>query len=467
MKRLAITSIQRRGHQLAMAFDIDGYRFSTSYWYGDVDLDALAERVGAAVVDRLCFHIAAFEVNKLASLAPEVIDLGPYAVHHTEAFERLWRRVFEKVWAQWRYEHDRPGYAGPAFASSPRAADAGPMAATAGDVDVLSFCGGGKDSLVAAKLLERGGVPHASFAYASSIYGRAVPQHALIDDLLDQCAPARRHRMWSYDDFMDSPVAELVPAGVRSLAAAETPASVFAALPLVLAHGYRYLALAHEASANVGNLVWDATGEDVNHQWGKSLEAEALLDDYVRGELVAGVSYFSVLQPIHDALIFWLLRRDAGAVAHTHSCNVAKPWCWECPKCAYVWLGYLAYLPREVVAPLLARPVFDLPANAEHFRRMLGLAEHTPFECIGQIDEARLAFELCRLTGYTGAAIDAYARELGARDIDIDAIAAKYLAVNREQHRIPPAIADAVLPQMERAGADALEYIRSSVRTAS
>ena len=50
--------------------------------------------------------------------------------------------------------------------------------------------------------------------------------------------------------------------------------------------------------------------------------------------------------------------------------------------------------------------------------------------------------------------------------IDIDAIAAKYLAVNREQHRIPPAIADAVLPQMERASADALEYIRGMARTA-
>lgn len=457
MKRLAIADVSRRGHQLWMAFDIDGLRFSTSIWYGDVSLEALEERYGAEAMRKIYFHIAAFEVNKLCSLKPEVLDLGPFADLHTPEFERVWRRVFEKVWAQWRYEHDLPDYRGPAFASEARAAAPAPLAAEPGDVEVLSFCGGGKDSLVAAKLLERAGVPYASFAYANSIYGLPEPQLALIDRLLDQCAPVRRHRQWAFDDFMVSPVVEITGAA-RSLLAAETPASIFGALPLVLAHGYRYLALAHEASANVGNLIWDATGEDVNHQWGKSLDAEQLLNDYVQRELVGNVGYFSVLQPIHDAVIFYLLERDTAAVPMTHSCNIAKPWCWRCPKCAYVWLGYMAYLPREVVEPLLAEPVFDLPENQMHYRRMLGLEDHTPFECIGQIGEAKLLFELCRRKGYTGAAMDTFAREVTIGDLD--GILRKYLSVNEDLPSIPEPIRTAIIKQMKAAAAAASEYIR-------
>ncbi len=31
------------------------------------------------------------------------------------------------------------------------------------------------------------------------------------------------------------------------------------------------------------------------------------------------------------------------------------------------------------------------------FHDMVGLGEHTPFECIGQVEESRLALALCRL----------------------------------------------------------------------
>ena len=73
---------------------------------------------------------------------------------------------------------------------------------------------------------------------------------------------------------------------------------MFAALPLVLCFGYRHLIVAHERSADFGNLVWDRTGEEINHQWGKSLAAERLLSRYVAGELVSSVGYWSLLKPI-------------------------------------------------------------------------------------------------------------------------------------------------------------------------
>jgi hypothetical protein len=459
VKRLSIERMERARRQLRMYFRLDDLGFTTSYWYDDADLFDLDERrYGAAFMRKVYFHIAAFEVNKIVSLRPDVLDLGPFADLHTPAFETLWRTIFHNVWAQWRYEHDLPDYEGPRIVADMSRAPVGATSAQLGDVEVLSFCGGGKDSLVAMKLLERAGIAHGAYTYAHSIYGAAAPQHRLIEGLLDHGTSVRRHRQWVYDDFLDSPVVALAPEyGARSLTAAETPSSIFGVLPVVLAHGYRHIALAHERSANVGNLVWSKTGEDVNHQWGKSIAAERLINRYLRDELVDNASYFSVLQPIYDVVIFQLLARDLDALPSTHSCNVRKPWCMRCAKCAYVWLGYQAYLPRNVVDAMFGANLFDIPENLTWYRQMLGLEAHTPFECIGQIDEARLAFELCRRKGHDGAAMQMFVRE--APPLDVRSAAAKYLDVDASAAEIPAAIAAKILPQMRDAAEEARRAI--------
>jgi len=457
---IAIEGVDHSRRQLHMRFRVDDLRFATTYWYDDVDFAELERCYGEPFIEKVLFHIAAFEANKLASLQPRVLDLGPYAGHHTERFEQLWRTVFRHAWAQWRFENDLPNYAGPALASSPRTAscvaavDVTPRGAT----EVLAFCGGGKDSLVALKLLDAAGIPYASYAYSSSIYGGAADQHARIARLLGQCGPTRQHRQWIHDDFLDSPVLELAGGGVRTLAAAETPASMFAAVPVLLQHGYRYMALAHEASANAGNLIWEATGEDVNHQWGKSLAAEQLLDAYLRDELLANGRYFSLLQPIHDPVIFHSLNRFPAEVELAHSCNVAKPWCQRCPKCAYVYLGYMAYLPAEVVERIFGDRLLDRPELRESFRLMMGAGSRTPFECIGQVDDTRLAFELCRRKGLRGAAIDAYADHVPR--LDVEPILRRYFRVDRELTTIPRHIAAGVLPRMEQMARAAEEHVR-------
>lgn len=455
VERITLLSWSRGRRQLAFHFGADALRFNTTYWYGDVDLPALEARHGVDAMERLYAHIAAFELNKLVSLAPREIDLGPFARHLTPRLEAVWREVLHRVWAQWRYEHKRPDYAGPLFVSRPADALIEPMAHAIGEVEALAFCGGGKDSLVALKLMERAGVVFDSLAYAVSHYGPAVTQHGLIDGLLNHCKPRQRRRMWVYDDFLDSPVlAAGEVEGVASLTAAETPSSVFAALPLVLQHGYRWLVLGHEASANAGNLVWDATGEEVNHQWGKSLAAERLLAEYIQTVLVEHARYFSVLQPVFDPVIFSLLADDIDAVPSTHSCNVAKPWCERCPKCAYVYLGYLAWLPVETVRGMFRSHLFDTPANVAHYRAMLGLTDHTPFECIGQVDEVRLFFEMCHRKGVGGAAMDVYRAAVPA--LDWRPIAARHCAVGSDA--LPDGFAG-VLPGLQAAAARARDGI--------
>ncbi len=451
MRALRLTEVHRGADCLVASCALDDLRFHVTVWYEDVDLHALARAHGEDLLERLAVHIALFQLNTVASLRPEVIELGPYARHLTPELVALWQTVFERVWAQWRWEHQLPAYM-PRFAD-PLVAAPGPGRVPDGPTELLAFCGGGKDSLVAAKLLERAGLPFATLGYAHSIYGNAAHQHALLDRLGAATARTRAERQWVIDDVLDAPVAQLRPAlGVRSIHAAETPASVFAALPLALARGYRGLVVGHEASANTGNLVWDATGEEVNHQWGKSWEAEQLLDRYVGTQLLSNVRYFSILQPIHDELIFELLTRDAALAPLTHSCNVAKPWCGQCAKCAYVWLQMAAHLPRETVAATFGADLGERPENMRWFREMLGLADHTPFECVGGISEARLALTLARARGAGGSLLASYAAEVGS--VDVAALARPLVVVGRA-HGMPPQVAAGVMPQLEEAAVTA------------
>jgi UDP-N-acetyl-alpha-D-muramoyl-L-alanyl-L-glutamate epimerase len=266
-------------------------------------------------------------------------------------------------------------------------------------------------------------------------------------------ARVRAERQWVIDDLLDSPVVALRPSlGVRSLLAAETPASVFAALPLALARGYRGLVVAHERSANTGNLVWAKAGEEVNHQWGKGWEAERLLDDYVRAELLADVRYFSVLQPVHDELIFELLSRDAELAPTTHSCNVRKPWCGACAKCAYVWLQMAAHLPASIVDATFGDDLGERADNERWFRELLGLAEHTPFECVGGSSESRLALGQLAARRPLGPRLARLAAEVGP--LDLAALGRPLVAVD-DRHGMPPEVAARILPQLEAAAAAA------------
>lgn len=455
----------RSHRQLTYTATVGRLAFTTSFWYEDVDLLALERRYGTPFIERLYLHIIAFDLNRLVSFAPDAVDFGPLTGHVDEDFATLWSEITHGIWGQWRYENDLPDYAVPTMVRPARCAEgtsAGPVDLSVGGVPNLVFCGGGKDSLLAMKVMELAGHPFDTLGYSHSIYGRARTQHALIEKLTTFAASGRHHRLSMYDDLMDSPVLDAEPGLLTTtLIAGETPTSLFAALPIALAHGYRSFVLAHEKSADVGNLLWNATGESVNHQWGKSLAAESLLGDYVDANLIRGFSYFSILKPLQDAVIFPSLGAFLDAVPSTHSCNVQKPWCKRCPKCAYVWLNYQAVLPEGVVDPVFGENLFDVPENLIWFRQLLGLADHTPFECVGQVEESRLAFELCRRKGLTGLAMDLYHREVTPKPVWADVEPLFDIADNPD--RIPARLRRGVREVLLRLASEAADMARNAL----
>ena len=204
MTEIGISHYSRSRHQLFFEFYADDMRFTNAYWYDEtVDLLALEDRFGLEQMERIYCHIAAYELNKLGSLQPQTISLGPFSKYYNQAFANCWREIFVKVWAQWRYENNLPDYQGPVFKEAAQADDKtfDRIPHRPGEVPILAFCGGGKDSLVSVKLLEELELPYATFGYSHSIYGNAKHQHELIGKLCAQTKTTKHHRQWIFGDF--------------------------------------------------------------------------------------------------------------------------------------------------------------------------------------------------------------------------------------------------------------------------
>lgn len=74
---------------------------------------------------------------------------------------------------------------------------------------ILTGCGGGKDSIVAMKILAEVNIPFASMQYSHSIYGKADLQHNLIAGVVAEVNPVKSHKISIFDDFVDFPLFQL------------------------------------------------------------------------------------------------------------------------------------------------------------------------------------------------------------------------------------------------------------------
>ncbi len=463
-RQLIFEEVNRSRHQLGLNYRVDDIRFSTVYWYDTVNFFELEARFGQQFMRQIYFHLLAFEANKAASLKPAILDLGPYHDLCSAQFLELWNTIFYNVWGVWRHDNDIVDYVGPEVPMAQRSAPhrtPGPVELDTGE-KLLKLCGGGKDSLVSAKLLERAGLEYDAMIYSHNIYGQARRQHDLIDGMLKHTTAVRCHRAWVHDTALDVPVAQLYPDyGVQRIIAAETVSSYWTALPIALQHNYTRMALGVTKSTDEHNLIWDKTGEEINYLWGMSTAAEKLLHDYIQTELVSNLSCFHLLRPVYDIVVFSLLARDPEAVPSTHSCAQQKPWCCRCPKCIYVWMHLVAYLDEAVVDQMFDQNLFDLPENRTFIRKMLGLEGYKPNDCMGTVSETQIAYLLCRAKGKSGQAVD----DIMPGDIalDVEAFLNKYALVEPPYGAIPADLYEKIKPQLIDGAERARDYVRTNL----
>lgn len=178
-------------------------------------------------------------------------------------------------------------------------------------------------------------------------------------------------------------------------------------------------------------------------------------------EHIHGARYASALQPVRDPLIFFALNYDLDKLPAAHSCNISKPWCMRCAKCFYVWISYCAWLPLEHVESVFGRmDLMDDPANLPWARQLLGIDAHTPFECVGQVDEANLAFRMAREKGITGAGM-ALLDAAPPRDLRSDLV--ELLRVDEDNHNLPDHLSRPLLDRFKELSAEAYKHVSQTL----
>jgi len=295
---------------------------------------------------------------------------------------------------------------------------------------VLLLNGGGKDSVVSVELLKAMDVPFDFFNVdpnptRDGIMALSGDRESL--DVKIQTDPSieghSRYRWW--------PEA----AGALICFLAQIPAVV---------HGYRYVALGNEYSADFGNVRY--RGIEINHQYDKSSEFEKNFDEYIRSFVLQGIETFSLLRPLYDLRIAGIFTRFERYFPVFVSCNNGLKngvWCKRCPKCAFVYLALRGFLDEEPLKRIFGEDLFQRPRIRRHILDMVA-GKVRPWECIGTQDECRLALRLA-LDRMQGQDFPEWPRrkhlEAPLRGLDVDAYRRRYLDGFHEPHWIPGELA--------------------------
>jgi len=257
---------------------------------------------------------------------------------------------------------------------------------------MLVGIGGGKDSIAALELLKRQGEDITGFVVET---GKRTP--VIRDTIRLARIPALR-----FQRFLDPTIYERHPEWYRGHIPVST---VFAWLGYLagILYDYSSVVVANEHSSNFGNITYH--GETVNHQWSKSVEFEALFQNYTRSFVSPDVTYFSLLRPLHEIRITKIFSRYPKYFPVFTSCNrnfsVLHPlhggrWCGQCAKCSFVFTMLAAWLPKATVVKIFGKNLLADEKLLPMFTDLAGKGTMKPFDCVGTFEEMQAALFLAR-----------------------------------------------------------------------
>lgn len=261
--------------------------------------------------------------------------------------------------------------------------------------------GGGKDSIVALEMVREAGIEPTLISVGSSPLIHAVAERAGLPHirierrLAPELVELNRQGAWNGH----VPITGII-------------AFILAAAGVL--YDFNTVVMANERSASSATLT-TPEGREINHQWSKGLEFEQAFSDFASAYMVPGLEYFSLLRPLSELAI---ARRFAGQERYFDvfsSCNrnftqaPAAPdeqWCGQCPKCRFVFLMLAPFVEREKLVAMVGRDLLDDMDQTRGFDELIGLADHKPFECVGETRESLAAFCLLARSGqWRGAAV--------------------------------------------------------------
>ena len=333
--------------------------------------------------------------------APEIsVEADPPAPDVAAFLHQLYTRGL----AECRFVNDLRGREIPPF---PSMAGAAPEAGPAGlDDRPLVPIGGGKDSIVTLEAVRGTGREPLLFSVGNAPAVVRTVQVAGLPHV-------------SVTRALDPRLLELNRRGAINGHVPVTAVVSCLAVIAALIHGAGAVVMADERSASVGSLTWD--GIEVNHQYSKSWDFERRFAAVVARHVAADLAYFSLLRPWSELAI---ARRFAALPAYHRafvSCNRAflldrdrrtPSWCGDCPKCRFVALALAPFLDRDRIVSIMGSDLLGDPAQLPGFAALLGIEADKPLECVGEVEESRVAMRL--LTASAGWRDAAVVRALGA-----------------------------------------------------
>ena len=439
-----ITDLKTFKYHLEITHHVDDYIFQTKVFYPDVDLFELNKNLGNKLMNKIYAHIALCETFKYCSLFPRKIDFSRISSYLNVESLDFFLHTFKNAYSQCSYENEIDNSYEPILIYGDFLEDSSPITLTNYfNETILVGNGGGKDSFLAMKILDQANLSYSAYQWTRPEYGKSQYQHNLCAKLLKYTAPIKSHHVSVFDDFTEGPFIKLYYSHLKGSFTLGIPECIFEALPVMLQNRYNALCFANERSSDTGNLYWEGLQGVVNHQWVKSLEAELYFQDFIEKFLVKDFRFFSILKPIYDYKIFGYLSLFPEFIKSSHSCNIDKPWCKKCAKCAYVWLGYLAHFEKSLVDEIFGINPFDDEDLLVHYKNMTGIEGHRSFECIGNIEECQLFMKKCIDKGLQGKMLDIFKQKIIKSEEGWKSIESKFNGFHTI-HNIPDAFLEKI-----------------------
>ena len=253
---------------------------------------------------------------------------------------------------------------------------------------VLLGIGGGKDSIVALELLKK---------YSPSLF---LLETTRPDPVAQNIMKQSGKTSFTLKRILDPKIFEKHPDSYNG----HIPISAGYALSgLLLAalYGYRYVVVGNAHTSDFGNIKYK--GEMINHQWSKSSEFEALLQDYTRKFISQDITYFSLLRQFYEIRVAKLFSQHKKYFSMFCSCNKSlriykdRPenrWCGECPKCAFVFLILAPFIEKKELVKIFGKNLLNESSLLSLYKDLLGFGKMKPFDCVGTFDESRVSLFL-------------------------------------------------------------------------
>jgi hypothetical protein len=374
-------TIDRAAGSIAFAYRISGPGGSVPFeedWTFPNAIPAGAAGVAFERLARLMFLSVGLSYYK-ASAARVIRLAGTW----TEAEIGYLRRLIVNGLAEFAFRNSLPGPLEPSIECNIRESAVDPVELPARNLArILTPVGGGKDSCVTLDAITRAGLDQTLF-----VVGRHQP---VIDVAQRAQLPLLQARRTISPALLD-----LNRQGALNGHVPVTAINSVAALMTAATQGAGRVLMSNERSASTPTTTWGDF--PVNHQWSKGIDFERELRAVVSGG-VANLEYASLLRPYSE---YRIAERFAELTQYHDvfvSCGRAfaldsdpsQRWCGACDKCLFVGLILAPFLGHGAIKGFMGTDIF-VDRNLGAFEGLLALSGSRPFDCVGEIDETRLA----------------------------------------------------------------------------